>query len=414
MNDDESKIEKWLMNNNWCSMPFHHINIDTNGDALSCCKGAPINDESGKPINIKDYSVKEMWNHPARKEVLKSFLNNEQHPSCWKCWRENNPKYSARVKFSMQKGNINLAKMRMQNENYMPNTKTPKSLEIRPGNICNLKCRICTPFASTSWAKDAFQLWYTRTPYKDTPIPKFNRESQWFDEDKIWEDVDILKDVTYIHFLGGEPLMAEKHFKMLDKLSKITDVKNITVKYNTNSTIVPSAENIEILKRYGEVVVGCSIDDMGPRFEYQRKNAVWSEVEKNVDLFYSFTKHIYIDCTVSILNGYYIDEFFNFCDSKDWKAKEEPDHFVQGSGLDLRMLLPQEKEFFAKKLQKGTNPRTPYILEYMMSEDLWTVASQNMRYKLITELDKIRGESFFDVCPDLKGVINLDEIQENQ
>lgn len=410
----DKKVEEWLLNNNWCSMPFHHINIDTNGDALSCCKGAPITTDSGQILNIKTMSLEEIWTHPARKEVLESFMRNEQHPSCWKCWRESNPKYSGRVKFSMQPGNIGLAKMRMKNPKYMPSVKTPKSLEIRPGNICNLRCRICTYWASTSWASDTHKLWFANTPYKETPIPRYNREAQWFDEDVIWEDVSILKDVRYIHLLGGEPMMAEKHFKMLDRLSRITDVSDITIKYNTNATIIPAPENIDILSRYGEVIVGCSIDDMGPRFEYQRKNAVWDEVVKNIDHFLTLTKHIYIDCTVSLLNGYYIDEFFNFCDSKGWVNRMPVDHFVQGNGLDLRMMLPKEKEFFAKKLEKGTNKRTPGILEYMLSQDLWSVDSQNMRYKVVKELDTIRGESFYDVCPDLKGIMNFDYIPVEQ
>ena len=175
----KEKVEEFLLNSNWCSMPFHHINIDTNGNALSCCKGAPINDEEGKPLNIKTRSLEEIWNHPSRKEVLDSFLKNERHPSCWKCWKEKNQKYANRVKFSLMPGNYKLAEFMMKNPTYTPSVKKPRSLEIRPGNICNLKCRICTYWASTSWAKDSHALWFQHIPnFKDTPISKYNKEAQ--------------------------------------------------------------------------------------------------------------------------------------------------------------------------------------------------------------------------------------------
>lgn len=406
----DSKLEKWLIENNWCSMPFHHINIDTNGNALTCCKGDPIiNKETDQPLNIKDMSLEEIWNHPDRIEIEDYFVKGKRHPACWKCWRENDQKYANRIKFSMMEGNKRLSQMVMDSPGYRPRNKRPKSLEIRPGNICNLKCRICTYWASTSWAKDAHALWYQHIPnYKDTPIAKYNREAQWFDEDRIWEDAETLKDVEFIHFLGGEPMMAHKHFTLLDKVSKIADPKNIHVKYNTNATIMPTMEQIEILQRFKQVSVGCSIDDMGPRFEYQRKNGNWEEVVKNIDTFLTFTKHIYIDCTVSVLNGYYIDEFFNWCDDRGWQNKPDPDHFVAQPGLDLRSLSPKEKEFFLKKLQTGTNYRTKYVIDYMMNEDRYNDEAQDMRYKFIKHCDEIRSENFFDVCPDLKGVMNLE------
>ena len=55
-----------------------------------------------------------------------------------------------------------------------------------------------------------------------------------------------------------------------------------------------------------------SIDDTGPRFEYQRTNAEWNLVCANLDRFRNL-KEIYsniqlqICCTVNVFNVYYLD-----------------------------------------------------------------------------------------------------------
>ena len=402
--------KEWLLKNNFCVMPFTHINIDNKGNCLTCCKGDPINDENNKPINIKDFTLTELWNHPARQKVVDAFLKNERHPACRKCWREKDQQYSARVKFSLQKKGREVVKHYMET-GKLHDYSYPLSLEIRPGNICNLKCRICTVYASSSWAKDTFELWYNpdTEDYKDTPISDYNKSCQWFDDDMIWNDPSILKNVYFIHFLGGEPMMAEKHFNLLDKVAKIKDPQTIEIKYNTNGTILPKPEQVEILKQFKDVVVGASIDDMGHRFEYQRKNGIWKEVERNIDYMYQLTPHIYIDSSISILNGYHIDEFFNFCDFKGWYQPEKISHWVNSHGLDLRSLTKTEKDFFYKKLKQGTNYRTCQIIEYMMSSDLYDSSHQHMRYKLIKELDGIRGENFFEVYPELKNVFHIED-----
>lgn len=401
-------LHDWLCKSNWCVMPYTHINIDNNGDYLLCCASFAVKDKDGVPLNIKDYTIEEMWNHPARQHILKSFNANERHPACERCWRED-PEYSNRVKFSENMYAIDYTEQKFLDNNYEPDSEYPLSLEIRPGNICNLKCRICTVRASSQWTKDTLKLWYNDKNIKDTPLSQYNKDCQWFDDDKIWNEPEILQKVKLIHFLGGEPFMADKHFILLDKLTKILDPATVTVKYNTNGTIVPNAEQIAILKKYGRVEVAASIDDMGKRFEYQRKNAVWKEVEKNIDLFYQHTSKVSIDCAYSIFNGYNIDDYFNFVDSKKWRMKMNVDHFVRSTGIDLRSLNKKEKDAFYKKLKAGTNPRTKYVIEFMMSADLHSPDQQHMRYKLIQQLDGVRNERFFDVYPELEGILDLSD-----
>jgi hypothetical protein len=76
--------------------------------------------------------------------------------------------------------------------------------------------------------------------------------------------------------------MIQEHFDMLQGLVDRGIAGNIEIHYNTNGTQYP--EQAERSGSYFKTVeIAFSIDDVGDRFEYQRTNAVWSEVCENIN-----------------------------------------------------------------------------------------------------------------------------------
>jgi len=405
--------EKFLSNCNFCALPFMQNDIEVDGSARPCCKARPLVAPDGKELNIKNFTLDEIWNHPTYIQFRQSFLNNEKHPACYQCWSEPVKKLQYRVDQSLRQdiGALDITK-EFINTSTVSNP-TLKYLEIRPGNVCNLKCRICSYEFSSSWSKDDYLLEDVTIPYKDSDQFKQIAKCNWFDSDDIWNNIKGLEDIKCINFLGGEPLMAVKHLDLLKKLVNTLDPGKVKIRYNTNGSKRPTKEHIDLLRQFKNVLFIVSTDDLGKRMEYQRKGAVWSEHESNIDFLIGQGFNVQVDTAISIFNTYYCDEFFNFCDSKGWRSQY---HWVRNTGLDHRSLIPAEKHFVREKLKKGTHPKTKLILADLDSADLFSVTHYFQRWKYIKKLDGIRNEKFEEIYPELAPIIMLtdpDILQRN-
>jgi MoaA/NifB/PqqE/SkfB family radical SAM enzyme len=105
--------------------------------------------------------------------------------------------------------------------------------------------------------------------------------------------------------------MIQEHFNLLQGLVDRGLAGNIEIHYNTNGTQWP--ENAEEIWRHFKIVeIAFSIDDVGERFEYQRSNAVWTEVINNIAQFRALrSRHtnirLQICCTINVFNVYYLE-----------------------------------------------------------------------------------------------------------
>ena len=106
---------------------------------------------------------------------------------------------------------------------------------------------------------------------------------------KFWQEIDYLVDqIRYLEFTGGEPFMIEEHFNLLQRIVDKGIASNIEIHYNTNGTHFPEHAE-KIWSHFKTVEIAFSIDDVGPRFEYQRANALWYEVNVNIQKFKELT-----------------------------------------------------------------------------------------------------------------------------
>ena len=174
-----------------------------------------------------------------------------------------------------------------------PVVNTLKNLEIHLGNYCNLKCVICSNRWSSAWRKDAQAMGLkTYDNFK-------------FDPNSITAD---LNTVEWLHFNGGEPLFTDVH---LDVLRRIPNPQQCSVYYNTNGTIRVDDSVFETWSQFKLVKLVFSIDDVGERFNYQRTNADWKQVEANM-FWYRDTAPVNmmfgINRTVSKLNQHHLQE----------------------------------------------------------------------------------------------------------
>jgi MoaA/NifB/PqqE/SkfB family radical SAM enzyme len=190
-------------------------------------------------------------------------------------------------------------------------------LDLKLGNICNLKCRICGSWSSSQFATEEIN---DAPPEekKSTYAYQMLRAGAWPKENlQFWNQIDQhLTDIRYIEFTGGEPFMIAEHFAMLQGIVDRGIAHQVEIHYNTNGTQYPE-KAIEIWRHFKTVEIAFSIDDLGARFEYQRSNAVWFDVVYNIERFRLLREdypNIQLQCcsTVNVFNVRYIDQLANW------------------------------------------------------------------------------------------------------
>jgi hypothetical protein len=185
-------------------------------------------------------------------------INSIKSPGCRHCWYiENNNGHSKRH------GSIEFF------DNITPNDTTVELnvLEYHVNWSCNLACIMCGPQDSSRWAKEL--------NVKD--ISQLLHTSQ----NKILDNLDTSK-LKRVHFNGGEPLLTNDHVKFLKRLPTLNECK---VTYNTNGTVLPNKQTLEIWQRAKMVRLFFSIDATEESFEYIRWPGKWETIEKNIQWF---------------------------------------------------------------------------------------------------------------------------------
>ena len=279
----------------------------------------------------------------------------------------------------------------------MPEHKL-KWLEIKPGNRCNLKCRICGVHNSSTWAKDEAAIQQPTINYKDSKAFKYTQSCDWIDDPKFWNDVNEMESIEYLHFMGGEPFMVPEHFQLIKALidNPNIDTSKIVIGYNTNGTYFPSKENFELYDNFKQIVFAISIDDVNERFEYQRKLAKWEEVKLNLINFKKLDKKqyfVHLDPTVSIFNIFYLNETLTEFNNLGFISFDEHRHYVY-SGSDAVHILPDYiKNIIVEKYKDTDNIWISRAVTYMLSQSsdaaLWKEFKENT-----SKLDSLRSENF--------------------
>lgn len=110
----------------------------------------------------------------------------------------------------------------------------------------------------------------------------------------------VLDEVEEIYFAGGEPLLSEDHYLVLEEIIRRKRT-NIKITYNTNLSQLSAhgRDVIDLWKKLDQVIVYPSIDSIGAQGEYIRSGFKWEQFETN------FTKiKNYVGCLHSVLSTY--------------------------------------------------------------------------------------------------------------
>ena len=300
-----------LPHDKFCVLPWISLETSPLGTIKPCCMaGEEVKDNDGKPMSLMTNTLDEAQQSKYMQDLRQSFLNGEQPETCKMCWNE-----EAIGRNSKRMNTITRLQHIIEDTEWSIDAKPLVFIDFKLGNICNLKCRICGSWSSSTFAAEEIKYEGKESfHYQALKKGAWPRQNQ-----KFWQEIDKLVDqIRYLEFTGGEPFMIEEHFDLLQKIIDKGIASNIEIHYNTNGTQFPEHAE-KIWSHFKTVEIGFSIDDVGPRFEYQRANALWYEVNVNIQKFKELQARngnviLQVCSTVNVFNIMYLEGLANWID----------------------------------------------------------------------------------------------------
>jgi len=341
------------------------------------------------------------------------MLRGERSTICQRCNSEDDLKINSHREWASYKYEKVISldkcqKLTAEDGSIKPAEFDVNQIDLRFGNMCNLKCRSCSPSESSQWYDD----WKL--------IGKEPRDHSfvWHSDESIQKILDDISNVKMVHISGGEPLYVKQHITFLEKLIETGRASKIHLDYNSNLTKLPPRV-LSLWKNFGKVHVGVSIDGVGRVNDYIRYPSDWSTVIKNFD---TLSEQENVKCwftsTIMIYNVYYLPELI------DWVLEKVPHsnmfnsinlHLLRSpSHLNIQSLPVPVKYKIATKLNSWANSHTSYhkntistlidgYIEFMLERDI----DRFRRFVEVTKiLDKSRNQDFKSQLPELYNLVS--------
>lgn len=391
----------------FCVLPWVSLEASPVGTVRPCCLADDeIQNDNGDKIHLGDVSFVDIQNTQHMKDLRQQFLDGKQPETCRRCWAE-----ESAGRTSKRMHTLDRLKHVISDEEWTIDAKPLMFLDLKLGNICNLKCRICGSWSSSTYASEEIKF---QTDKKNNYHYTMMKMGRWPRErTEFWQELEHnLSGLRYLEFTGGEPFMISEHFDLLKKLVELGHAPDIEIHYNTNGTIYPETAE-EIWKHFRHVEIAFSIDDVGDRFEYQRSNARWSEVTENIESFRKMRARndnisLQVCTTVNVFNVFYLDQVAQWIDQQDfdfvyWNILHDAPQFC------IANLSRRAKDLAEATLRHGRSLRTNHWSEISNIINFMQGHVNDMTDRLrrsIAETDQRRDESLSLVAPELARAIN--------
>ena len=283
----------------------------------------------------------------------------------------------------------------------MRQTAIKNGMHISLDFTCNFMCRICRPSLSSKW--DAVDEDWTRFD-KDHYYKDENRKNFAVAQERYLDIID-LSELKEIHIVGGEPFFSKRllpFLKRLPKTSKIT--------FNTNGSIFPNDEILNVLDKFDSVKMDISIDAIGELAECIRYGTKWKEVDLNIRRHIECWDEVFIYSTISLFNVNMMNEVYDYAGGDEYHG-------------GISRMNPLTYPNFLRLEQIPYNYRKHWgIKELTANGDFNNIIYSNIEIEkeyskikdFILTCDKHQGIKFEKVNPELWEIINgLEDTSRN-
>lgn len=259
--------------------------VNTKGEYKLCCSGLGneiIDEQSGESLYAHEVPIEQAFQSSHYQRIRKQMLAGERPPECACCWKledtgavsfrqEVNRHYELDAKLNQ------LLSKRIAQGKY----DLVWHLEIRPGNICNLKCAMCQPVYSSSWQGEVRKI-EDKEWKREFLFETSFKDEAWWKRPKFREHLkSILPSLEFVTITGGEFTLAENHLEFLGLCAETGHASHIDLSFFTNATYW-NPKLIKHLHKFRSVAINISADGVGSEAEYIRYPSKWAEVDANI------------------------------------------------------------------------------------------------------------------------------------
>lgn len=391
----------------FCMIPWIHMHAFPDGRAYPCCLS-----EYNFPIgNLKTQSMREVWNSEGLKQMRVNMLTGKPSKECTRCYEQERAGFVSMRHSTSQNFGQHIALVDNTLEDGTVEDFKLRYYDIRFSNVCNFRCRSCGSIFSSNWYNDEVKLYGKR----DNPRIMFAGKT----EEDMWEQMqEHIPHLDQIYFAGGEPLIMEEHYRLLNELVK-RKMFHVRLIYNTNFSKLAYKDQdvLKLWKKFDSVSVGASLDGSGARGEYIRKGQDWAETVENRRRMIEICPRVdfYVSATVSLMNVMHLQDFhrewveLGLINPHDFNINilQSPDRFridilPQEIKNQVRARIEEHIKWLEPqdKLARATNGFRG-ILSFMESQNT-DLAQLKLFFERTRELDQLRSEDFFSTFPELE------------
>jgi sulfatase maturation enzyme AslB (radical SAM superfamily) len=368
VNDTLPLDNLFVLRDSICPIPWTHLEIKNQGEIQACCVSTK---NFGK---LSDTDIHTVFNGEEIKNFRQQFLNNNRPQECNTCWRIEDQGLT-----SNRQRHLGLLKKDLLTK-YM---STPEivSLDLKPGNTCNFKCRICGPTSSSQFAQE-----YSK--HNNIPVQSYN----WAESSTttINEIKDLLPGITNLDLYGGEPFLIKPLTELIEYAVNTGVASQMRLHYNSNGSVFPT----ELLKHwphFKHVDIHFSIDNIGARFELER-GGEWNEVNNNITQLVKLNLpnvKISVMPVISTMNIYYLDELLSWANNLGLAVN--PLYLSWPAPFALTNLTHEAKKIIVDKFSNSSWPEMKRILDFIQRQP----DSDGKEFtKLTQHFDSLRKENF--------------------
>ena len=358
-------------------------------------------------------SFHQYWGSAQLSNLKQNMLQDHRDSGCTICWDKEDRGFPSLRNHSNE--------IYKEYVNEILNGKLidqPVVLDLRLGNLCNLKCRMCTSEWSSQIADEILS--NPELEWKNIPEQRVTEISN-----DGWELLDKwIGKVQRVFMTGGEPTIIKKNLEYIEKIINTGRSTEIDLIFTTNATNV-NKEFLKIAEKFKSVHFAVSIDGVNDLASYIRFPSNWNQIKQNL---YTIGQHnfgIGINTTIQWLNMTRLNEMFDFIeDYIELKPKQfagvwfqlvqhptyldpiyAPNFMKEKAINDIEKFLKSGKIFKEEKyktlLHGGLEDNLKSTITFL-KESFGKQNNVDLFLKNMLQLDKLRNQKLFDILPELK------------
>lgn len=443
--------KKLLESQHFCFYPFMELSTNPAGHVKPCCYYGDVlfNDPNSKDYSnslslAKGDTLEEVWNSPSMVEIRRKLVEGEHNPLCATCYRDGAASMRVRS-LKENKERIPIIKLVQDSiDNGYKVNSLPTRLELKPSNLCNLKCVMCNRYDSTQIEKELKELSekYNGINVKTGRFISINLEkpgitelhkaftdvetADWSNNPDLWDSlIKIIPGLEHLSFAGGEPTLIPLVEKILRYCIETGHAEHIEITIASNFTNI-NKSFLELMSSFKKFEIISSIDAFGKVNEYARYPSKWSQVSSNYEKVKQLADgrkiKLMTNITVNLLTVVNVDQLLYWIEDQvkdgnhfaehpyninliwapwDQRVEHLPQHYKQ---IAIHRLKEYKKKSFILQKWPAMVSKIDLIIRELAKE------SDNQEFHLselkkrINILDDHRGINIGDYIPEIADI----------